>query len=225
MDGVEVSLTNVTAWQNVSNNGPGAIEQFNAETTINNTIFWNHGFGSPINHFNMDDHASHSLVENLAVETNGNLDGTDPANTPAVIRLPNLNDDDFGDLLMQENSPTIGQGNNSLLPDDEFDLDGDGNTTEPLPVDLDGSPRIVNGTVDLGPYEYFVSHTVTASVVSGDGNITPEQQNVTGGETASFTVTPATGWWVSDVTGNTCNPEPVGGSEWEATNIQDDCVP
>ena len=44
------------------------------------------------------------------------------------------------------------QGDNALLPPDWHDLDGDGDTAEPLPVDLDGNPRVV-GTVDLGPYE------------------------------------------------------------------------
>ncbi len=36
---------------------------------------------------------------------------------------------------------------------DEFDLDGDGDTTEPVPYDLDSSPRIEGASVDLGPYE------------------------------------------------------------------------
>lgn len=119
-----------------------------------------------------------------------NLDGTGSANVPQVVRLPNLNDDDFGDLRMQQDSPTIGQGSNALLPADEFDLDDDGNTTEPLPVDLDGNTRITNGTVDLGPYEFFFSYTVSASVVGGEGSIMPAEQIVAEGETASFTVTP-----------------------------------
>ncbi len=223
VEGGEVSLTHVTAWGNLSNDGPGAIDQFQAEVTINNSIFWGHGAGSPINDFNMNDHASHSLVENLAGGTNGNLDGTESANEPKVIRLPDLNNDNYGNLRMQEDSPTIGQGDNDLLPPDEFDLDGDGNTSEPLPVDLDSNARIVDGTVDLGPYEFFLSYTVTASVVSGNGSITPQEQVVAEGEAASFTVTSDPDWEVDEVTGDTCNPELVDGSTWEAVNIQEDC--
>ncbi len=50
----------------------------------------------------------------------------------------------------------IDSGNNDKLPADEYDLDNDGNFSEPLPVDLDGSFRVRpgNGIVDMGAFEY-----------------------------------------------------------------------
>ena len=63
-------------------------------------------------------------------------------------------------------SPAIDAGDNLALPPDDFDLDGDGDTVEPLPLDLDALARRVddpftedtgNGDapiVDMGPYEY-----------------------------------------------------------------------
>ena len=56
-------------------------------------------------------------------------------------------------LRLSGGSPASDAGSNGLLPADTADLDGDGDTTEPLPYDLDGSPRIVNSAVDMGAYE------------------------------------------------------------------------
>ncbi len=57
------------------------------------------------------------------------------------------------DLRLQAGSPGSNSGSNALLPADDLDLDGDGNTTEPIPVDLDGNTRVQSGTVDMGAYE------------------------------------------------------------------------
>ena len=53
------------------------------------------------------------------------------------------------------NSPAIGAGDNALIPADSLDLDNDGNTTEPLPVDQRGVgfPRIAGFRVDIGAVE------------------------------------------------------------------------
>ena len=51
-----------------------------------------------------------------------------------------------GDFHQQTNSPTINDGSNSALaPATHF---------VPITPDLDGNPRIVGGTVDIGAYEY-----------------------------------------------------------------------
>lgn len=149
-----VTLTNVTVWSNRPTNNFGAIAHFNANTTLHNTLFWDNGSNNAIGDFETSVTASHSLVQFRPGGVDGNLNGSDPANTPQVVRLPNLNSEDFGDLRHLATSPTIGQGSNALLPADEFDINDNGNTTEPLPLDLDGNPRVIGGTVDLGPFEY-----------------------------------------------------------------------
>ena len=65
---------------------------------------------------------------------------------------------------------------------------------------------------------------VTTTVAAGQGDITPPSQNVAFGGTAGFTVTPDIGWSVDDVIGDSCTPASVGGTAWEATNIQDICA-
>jgi hypothetical protein len=64
------------------------------------------------------------------------------------------------DYRLADGSPCMEAGDNSALPADAGDLDKDGNTTEPIPLDLDGVIRVYDGdtngtaTVDMGPYEY-----------------------------------------------------------------------
>jgi VCBS repeat protein len=44
-------------------------------------------------------------------------------------------------------------GDNGALPPDSFDLNNNGNTAEPLPVDARGFSRTAGGTVDIGAFE------------------------------------------------------------------------
>ena len=57
-------------------------------------------------------------------------------------------------LRLLAGSLCINAGDNTAVPSDADDLDGDGNTTEPIPWDLDKNPRIINDEVDLGAYEF-----------------------------------------------------------------------
>jgi predicted outer membrane repeat protein len=47
-------------------------------------------------------------------------------------------------LHLLPGSPCIDAGNNGAVADDTSDLDGDGDTGEPAPLDLDGNPRFVD---------------------------------------------------------------------------------
>jgi uncharacterized repeat protein (TIGR01451 family) len=73
-------------------------------------------------------------------------------------------------LLLLPSSPAINAGSNANLPADTFDLDGDGDTAEPLPVDQRGFARIVNTTVDIGAVEVNYAVSATAG--------TPQSTNV-----------------------------------------------
>ena len=82
-------------------------------------------------------------------------------------------------LRLLPGSPCIDAGDDTAVPADEFDLDNDGDTAEPIPFDLAGLPRFVddpktpdtgNGTppiVDMGAYEF--TGTVNPLDLTGDG--------------------------------------------------------
>ncbi len=59
-----------------------------------------------------------------------------------------------GDYHLLQTSACINAGDNNSLPADIQDLDGDSNTTEQIPYDLDGNPRIVYDVVDMGAFEF-----------------------------------------------------------------------
>jgi hypothetical protein len=85
--------------------------------------------------------------------------GDDP-NTPDVDEGAN---DDYGDPHLQAGSPCVDAGDNTAVPLDIADLDGDGNHGERLPLDLDGNPRFAedpytenSGVADPPYYRHIV---------------------------------------------------------------------
>ncbi len=117
----------------------------------------------------------------------GNI-GTDPQfvrdPSPGLDGQWGTLDDDYGDLRLRAGSPCIDIGSNAAVPADSLDLDGDGNTTEPTPIDLAGLLRfyddpatadctVAPGTcgtapiVDMGAHEF-----VTSGDLNCDGNVT-----------------------------------------------------
>jgi len=65
-----------------------------------------------------------------------------PANAPTTA----------GNLRLQAGSPAIDMGDDTAVPADAFDVDDDGNMTEPTP-DLALNDRIFGTVVDMGAYE------------------------------------------------------------------------
>jgi hypothetical protein len=80
---------------------------------------------------------------------------------PLFVRAPDAGpdgtwgteDDDYGDLRVQAGSPALDYGLTSLLPADTWDIDGDGDRTEVLPLDVAGGRRVWGPEVDVGAYE------------------------------------------------------------------------
>jgi hypothetical protein len=108
---------------------------------------------------------------NLGTDGGENID-----QDPLFVRQPDPGgdgvwgtpDDDYGDLRLQLASPAIDAGDEGALPADSFDLDGDGDTAEPLPIDLDGNPRVLYAAVDMGAYE---EHCFFSNMAQGSASL------------------------------------------------------
>ena len=114
---------------------------------------------------------------------------------------------------LQAGSPAIGEGDAGFLPEDTYDLDNDGDTNEPLPLDRAGFLRVQDGSLDLGAYEFGDSmpqqFTLTVSS-DGNGSVMPSgSQDVPEGTIETLTATPNPGYlfdtWSGSVSTNT-NP-------------------
>ncbi|MCL4207511.1 MAG: DUF1565 domain-containing protein, partial [Pirellulaceae bacterium] len=149
------TLTNVTFSSNSANNyGGGMFNGSSSSPTLTNCILW--GNAAPDGR-EIYPPASATVTYSTVQggwSGMGNLD-LDPLFVDAAN----------GNLRLAAGSPAIDAGNNAALPTDTADLDGDGDTAEPIPFDLDMLPRrfdVVavadtgNGAppvVDMGAYE------------------------------------------------------------------------
>jgi parallel beta-helix repeat protein len=139
-------ITNCTIVNNsASTNGGGIFAKCGSTPSIKNTIIWGNtassqghqiytGNSGCLVTLNYCDYADNTLNSNniagLGTVTPNNCIVSDPL----FVDAGNKN------YRLTASSPCINTGNNSYVPD--------GVTT-----DLDGNPRIVNGTVDIGAYE------------------------------------------------------------------------
>ncbi len=153
--GGKATLSNCTLANNRQGGGPGAVicgpalDQTGSELTITNCILWNGG--SEIADLGK------SLVTVRQTDIQGGWAGTGNLDADPLFVLPRGRDGIAGteddNLRLATGSPCIDRGSTALLPEDFADLDGDGNLTESLPLDLDGKARKTGTTVDLGAYE------------------------------------------------------------------------
>lgn len=151
---------------NTSSSGPG----------IQNGILW--GNTAPAGS-NLYDSATSDSMVGYSVVGGGWAEGHDIVDADPLFA--------DADLRLSTASPAINAGGNGSLPPDSHDLDGDGNTSETLPLDLADCARVVDGTVDAGAYEYETAvHTVTFDLGAhgtrtGGGNLV---QRIAHGEAA-----------------------------------------
>ncbi|MCK4960662.1 MAG: right-handed parallel beta-helix repeat-containing protein, partial [Planctomycetes bacterium] len=151
-DNCNPTITNCAFSGNSAASYGGGI--YGSDATINNSVFWgNTAPNDPQIANTGTTTVNYSDIQGGYAGT-GNIDA-DPlfADPDGPDSTPGTEDDN---LRLSADSPCIDAGDNMALPADTADLDNDGNTIEPIPFDLDGSTRIVNGTADMGAYEYRI---------------------------------------------------------------------
>jgi len=121
---------------------------------FSNCIFWENidstGSGESAQISGAAPVVSHSCIQGWT----GGLGGTGNIGyDPFLADIPDQ-------VQLLSTSPCRDAGDDSLVPPDTADLDNDGDTLEPTPLDLDGRPRFADGdcggvsTVDMGAHEF-----------------------------------------------------------------------
>lgn len=139
-----VSITSCTFADNDDPSGQGGtLWNLKGTVTVHNSIFWNGRMPAIVN----SDIAADPVTVGYS-DVEGGYDGDGNIDSD-----PLFSDAEGGDYRLTNESPSKDAGDNSLLPTDALDLDGDGNISEPLPLDIDGNPRVSGASVDMGAYE------------------------------------------------------------------------
>ncbi|NCS20482.1 MAG: cadherin [Microcystis aeruginosa G11-06] len=137
------NLINSTLSGNAAVVGSGIYNSLST-TTLQNSIVWGNqdssNTGVQVSNVSGNINLSNSIVQNGEVFGGTNAD-------PLFVNAKG------DDLRLKSGSPALNAGDNTLLPADSRDLNGNGNTTEKIPFDLSGNARIVGTNVDLGAYE------------------------------------------------------------------------
>jgi len=170
-------LANCTFAGNTTTTNGGAIHCSGSSPRIENCIFWanrdraGEGETSQILATNATLTVDYCCVQGWT----GAMNGTgNHGQDPGFVRRPSGgadgwgmgDNDDYGDLRLLPRSPRIDAGANASVPADTADLDANGITTEPIPVDLGRLGRFLDShrvpdpdtgvphVVDMGAYEY-----------------------------------------------------------------------
>jgi hypothetical protein len=163
-------VVNCTVAGNSATTGGGLLGWPPSMAVVANTIFWGNsdatGNGEQAQITADTALVSYSCIQNWTGLGSGvGILNADPlfVDADGLDDLPGTEDDNY---RLRTHSPGIDAGDNTMMPPDVTDLDGDGNTSEPIALDVAGYRRLEDALlvpdtgfgaaplVDLGPYEY-----------------------------------------------------------------------
>lgn len=139
-------LLNSSTFADRSKGGALSVEG-NAIVRLENSIIW----GNEADEGN-DVYVESGSLLSIRTSTFGRSDSCYPDTLACPVADPQFQD--VGALHFTPTNPMcIDTGDIDVLPEDTYDLDSDGNTTESIPVDILGNPRVRGSAVDLGAIE------------------------------------------------------------------------
>lgn len=187
-DAGSFTATNLTMAGNVGTGEGGGLYNWYGQPVLTNSILWGNSAAMGTDEvYNRTTSAgptvlvlAHSLIKGGVppdTEDGGGNLFEDPLFVDAA-GFDGVSGTEDDDLHLRAGSPAIDAGYNAALPPDSLDLDGDGDMTEPLPVDLDGNVRVYDGgtgaaVVDMGSYE-FDAPPISTGVAFGEAENVPE---------------------------------------------------
>ena len=186
-----MTVTSSTFSGNTARTG-GALHIGTADATVSNSIFWgnrqSNSGGLEQAQITLGNDGFLSVDYSLIQGWTGGLGGVGNIGSNPLFVDSDGPDGIYGSMddnvRLSPGSPGIDAGDNMRVPVDVLDLDGDGDISELIPLDLDGYPRVVNivglpdagngipPIVDMGAYEH---HTDCNS------NGIPDEQDIAGG--------------------------------------------
>ncbi|MFL7869726.1 MAG: PKD domain-containing protein, partial [Anaerolineales bacterium] len=158
----QIKVINSTFYGNSGGNGGGIVNLSGSQAEIYNSILWGNPGGEIMLQGDAVVTATYSIVQN------GFAAGEHILTNDPLFADENGPDDVLGtlddDLRLQAGSPALDAGDNTQLPADAADSNGNGNTAEALPWEFEGDVRTLdnpapdsgNGTapiVDIGADE------------------------------------------------------------------------
>jgi hypothetical protein len=208
----KVKLTNCTFAANTAGYAGGIANTNGSTVTITNSILWGNT-GQIWNEGGSNTTVNYSCIEG-GHPGYGNIDCD-----PQFVSPPD-------DVHLSAGPCCIDAGDNTAVPPDVADLDEDGDTSEPTPLDLDLNPRFVddpcthdtgNGDppiVDMGAYEYFPDC---------NGNGTPDDWDVDQGvsEDCNANGVPDE----CDLDPNDPDCDGAVSDDYDQNNVPDECDP
>ena len=149
-----VTIINCSILRNSALFDGGGVCSYHATLTFNNSIVVMNEAPNGDDVFGSYDNGSSLIGIDpgfVRIPSDGGDGWGDDLETSGVDESVN---DDYGDLRLAPTSLAINAGDNELLPADTLDLDDNGDTTEPMPVDRKRNSRVVGDAVDLGAFEF-----------------------------------------------------------------------